>query len=195
MNRASGQPVDVSIVDVAQVRVEVTRLGVGVCPRIDRHRPRDYADALARGILLWQRRYSRYRDLSMASESDKVTVALDATIVADVRRVVDPSVESDAAAVERALNAYMLGRLVDTTQACSDLAAADAEHMAYDEVHAQRRKGRDDAPHDPTGPPPPVSASELVRALRERNAPRRAEVLRRVASLRRLAERLRKAAG
>lgn len=36
--------------------------------------------------------------------------------------------------------------------------------------------------------PPKVSATELVRAMRERNAPRRAEVLRRVASLRRIAE-------
>lgn len=131
----------------------------------------------------------------MAFEGDKVSVALDATIVAGVRRVVDPSVESDAAAVERALNAYLLGRLVDTTQARSDLATVDAERIAYDEVHAQRRESREDAPHDPTGPPPPVSASELVRAMRERNAPRRAEVLRRVASLRRLAERLSRATG
>ena len=37
----------------------------------------------------------------------------------------------------------------------------------------------------------PVPAAELVRAMRERNAARRAEVLRRVASLRRIAELLR----
>lgn len=37
------------------------------------------------------------------------------------------------------------------------------------------------------------SARELVRAMRERNAPRRAEVLRCVASLRRIAEQLRAA--
>jgi len=98
----------------------------------------------------------------MASEGDKVSVALDAAIVADVRRVVDPSAESDAAAVERALNAYLLGRLVDTTQARSDLAAADAERIAYDEVHAHRGEGAD-APHDPTAPAPPVSASDLDR--------------------------------
>ena len=39
--------------------------------------------------------------------------------------------------------------------------------------------------------PPPGSARELVRAMRERNAPRRAEVLRHVESLRRIAEQLR----
>lgn len=139
--------------------------------------------------------WDQYRDLSMASEVDKVSVALDATIVADVRRVVDPSVESDAAALERALNAYLLGRLVDTTQARSDLAAEDAEHIAYDELHAQRREAREDVPHDPKSPPPPVPASQLVRAMRERDTPRRAAVLRHVASLRRIAERLRKAAG
>ena len=46
----------------------------------------------------------------------------------------------------------------------------------------------------PTTPPPaPGSARELVRAMQQRNAPRRAEVQRRVASLRRIAERLRAA--
>jgi hypothetical protein len=44
-----------------------------------------------------------------------------------------------------------------------------------------------------TGTPPPGSARELVRALRERNAPRRAEVQRCVESLRRIAEQLRAA--
>jgi hypothetical protein len=130
----------------------------------------------------------------MASEGDKVSVALDATIVADVRRVVDPSVETDAAAVERALNAYLLGRLADTTQARSDLAAEDADRIAYDEVHAECREGRDAVPHDPTNPRAAVPVSELVHSMRKRNAPRRATVLRHVASLRRIAERLRKAA-
>ena len=44
-----------------------------------------------------------------------------------------------------------------------------------------------------TPPPPPGSARELVRAMQERNAPRRAEVQCRVASLRLIAERLRAA--
>jgi len=42
--------------------------------------------------------------------------------------------------------------------------------------------------------PAPGSARELVKALQERNAPRRAEVQRSVASLRRIAEQLRAAA-
>ena len=44
-----------------------------------------------------------------------------------------------------------------------------------------------------TATPSPGSARELVSAMRERNAPRRAEVQRRVASLRRIAEQLRSA--
>ncbi|UTI64879.1 hypothetical protein NBH00_01415 [Paraconexibacter antarcticus] len=40
---------------------------------------------------------------------------------------------------------------------------------------------------------PPTSVTELARAMQARNAPRRAEVERRVASLRRIAERLRAA--
>jgi hypothetical protein len=42
-----------------------------------------------------------------------------------------------------------------------------------------------------TAAPAPGSARELVRAMRERNAPRRAEVQRRLESLRRIAEQLR----
>jgi hypothetical protein len=40
-------------------------------------------------------------------------------------------------------------------------------------------------------PPPPESARELVRAMQQRNAPRRAEVRRCAASLRRIARQLR----
>jgi hypothetical protein len=43
-------------------------------------------------------------------------------------------------------------------------------------------------------PPPATTAAQLVAAMRERNAPRRTEVLRHVASLRRIAEQLRRAA-
>ena len=45
--------------------------------------------------------------------------------------------------------------------------------------------------HSTAAPPPAGSAKELVRGMRERNAVRRAEVQRRVASLRRIAEQLR----
>ncbi len=47
------------------------------------------------------------------------------------------------------------------------------------------------ASHPTTAPEPAGSATELVRAMRERNAVRRAQVQRRVASLRRIAEHLR----
>ncbi|HET8536795.1 MAG TPA: hypothetical protein VFL73_06410 [Solirubrobacteraceae bacterium] len=133
----------------------------------------------------------------MARRRDQVvTVALDAAIVADVRRAAHPAADSDAAAVERALNAYLLGRVVDRTQARADLADADAERLAYDELRAARREHAGYAiPDDSTGAPRAASATELLHAVRERNAPRRAAVLRHVAALRRLAERLRKAAG
>lgn len=132
--------------------------------------------------------------IAVASYDDKITVVLDATVVADVRRVVGAAVETDAAAVERALDAYLLGRLMDTTQARSDTATGEAERIAYDEGHAPPPEDRGAATHDPTETPAVESASELVRARRERNAPRREAVLLHVSSLRRLAERMRAAA-
>ena len=47
------------------------------------------------------------------------------------------------------------------------------------------------ASHPASTPPAAGSAKELVRAMRERNAVRRANVERRVSSLRRIAEQLR----
>jgi hypothetical protein len=49
------------------------------------------------------------------------------------------------------------------------------------------------ASHPTTAPQPAGSAKELVRAMRERNAVRRDNVERRVASLRRIADQLRAA--
>jgi hypothetical protein len=48
--------------------------------------------------------------------------------------------ESDAAVVERALNAYLLGRLLDVTQAKSELSEQEAERLAVEEVRADRRE-------------------------------------------------------
>ena len=48
--------------------------------------------------------------------------------------------ESDAEVVERALNAYLLGRLLDTTQAKVGLTDEQAERLAYEELHAARRE-------------------------------------------------------
>ena len=41
--RVPRRPVDVAMVEIAQVRVEVPRLGVGICPRIRRHSAGGYA--------------------------------------------------------------------------------------------------------------------------------------------------------
>ncbi len=48
--------------------------------------------------------------------------------------------ESDAAVVERALNAYLLGRLLDATQERAGLSEEDAERLAYEEVRSSRRE-------------------------------------------------------
>lgn len=76
----------------------------------------------------------------MASNGEKVTVDLDAEIVARTRDRLGAADESDAAVVERALNAYLLGRLLDVTQAKAGLSEAEAEKLAVDEVRAARRE-------------------------------------------------------
>lgn len=75
----------------------------------------------------------------MPSNGKKVSVDLDAEIVARTRDELGAGEASDAAVVERALNAYLLGRLLDT-QARSGLSEADAEKLAVDEVRAARRE-------------------------------------------------------
>jgi hypothetical protein len=76
----------------------------------------------------------------MAAKPDKVTVKLDAQIVERTRSELGAGTESDAAVVERALNAYLLGRLLDTTQAKSGRSDDEAADLAYDELRAQRRE-------------------------------------------------------
>ncbi len=84
----------------------------------------------------------RYR-LSMAS-ADRVTVSLDASIVAQTREQLgEPLAElGDAAIVERALDAYLLRRMFDATQAASGLSDEEAERVAYEELAASRRERR-----------------------------------------------------
>jgi hypothetical protein len=76
----------------------------------------------------------------VASRSDKINVELDAEIVERTRSAMGASAESDAAVVERALNAYLLGRILDKTQAASNLSEEEAERLAYEELHAARRE-------------------------------------------------------
>ena len=83
---------------------------------------------------------SRATVTQMASRSEKVNVDLDAEIVERTRSAVGASDESDAAVVERALNAYLLSRVLDITQARSNLSEEEAERMAYEELHAARRE-------------------------------------------------------
>src|SRR4051794_26920791 len=46
---------------------------------------------------------------------------------------------SDATVVERALNAYLLGRLLDAAEETAGLAEQDAERIAYEELQSARR--------------------------------------------------------
>lgn len=76
----------------------------------------------------------------MAAERDKVAVELDAEIIERTRAELGAGAESDAAVVERALNAYLLGRVLDATQAKAGLTDEQAERLAYEELHAARRE-------------------------------------------------------
>lgn len=76
----------------------------------------------------------------MASRGKRVNVSLDADIVERTRSAVGSGDASDTAVVERALNAYLLGTILDATQAGSELSADEAERLAYEELHASRRE-------------------------------------------------------
>jgi len=76
----------------------------------------------------------------MAARGKKVNVELDAQIVERTRTELGAGAESDAAVVERALNAYLLGRLLDATQERAGLSEEDAELLAYEEVRSSRRE-------------------------------------------------------
>ena len=76
----------------------------------------------------------------MDGRRDKIAVELDAQIVERTRAELGAGAESDAAVVERALNAYLLGRVLDTTQAAAGLTDEQAERLAYEELRAARRE-------------------------------------------------------
>ncbi len=76
----------------------------------------------------------------MAARGKKVNVELDAQIVERTRTELGAGTESDAAVVERALNAYLLGRLLDATQERAGMSEEDAERLAYEEVRSSRRE-------------------------------------------------------
>ncbi|MGI8511482.1 MAG: hypothetical protein ACR2NH_02530 [Solirubrobacteraceae bacterium] len=76
----------------------------------------------------------------MVARRDKVTVDLDAEIVERTRTELGVASGSDASVVERALNAYLIGRLLDVAQAKAAPSEADGERLAYKELHAARRE-------------------------------------------------------
>ncbi len=75
----------------------------------------------------------------MAAHGDKVTVQLDAEMVERARAELGLDSETDTAVVERALNAYLMGRLLDATQARAGLSEEEAQRLVDDELHAARR--------------------------------------------------------
>lgn len=76
----------------------------------------------------------------MGTRGDKVTVELDAEMVERARAELGLDRESDTAVVERALNAYLMGRVLDITQGRAGLCEQEAEQLAYTELHAARRE-------------------------------------------------------
>src|SRR5437016_1187308 len=63
----------------------------------------------------------------MAAGEKKVTVTLDAELVARARTELGLVRESDRAVVERVLNAYLIGRQLDATQGRAGLSEQEAE--------------------------------------------------------------------
>jgi hypothetical protein len=66
----------------------------------------------------------------MASGDDKTRVDLDAEIVERTRSALGADAGSDAAVIERALNAYLLGRLLDAAQTRGGLSESEADRIA-----------------------------------------------------------------
>lgn len=78
----------------------------------------------------------------MSLDAEKVTVALDAELVTRAREELAADDVSDAAVIERALNAYLLGRLLDAAQMSSQIEPEEANRIAVEEVRASRRGRR-----------------------------------------------------
>ncbi len=80
----------------------------------------------------------------MAASTDKVTVSLDASIIEQAREQLgEPAAGlADGAVIERAVNAYLLRRIVDATQAAAGLSEEEAERVAYEELAASRQERR-----------------------------------------------------
>jgi len=76
----------------------------------------------------------------MAAHGDKVTVQLDAEMVERARAELGLDSETDTAVVERALNAYLMGRLLDATQARAGVSEEEAQRLVYEGLHAARRE-------------------------------------------------------
>lgn len=78
--------------------------------------------------------------------ANRVTVSLDASIVEQAREQLgEPAVGlADGALIERAVNAYLLRRMVDTTQAAAGLNEEDAQRIALEELAGARQDRRSD---------------------------------------------------
>jgi hypothetical protein len=76
--------------------------------------------------------------------ANRITVSLDASIVEQAREQLgEPAIGlADGAIIERAVNAYLLRRTVDATQAAAGLSEADAERVALDELAGARQDRR-----------------------------------------------------
>ena len=78
--------------------------------------------------------------------ANRITVSLDASIVEQAREQLGEPAAGlpDGALIERAVNAYLLRRMVDVTQATAGLSEADAERIALDELARARQDQHSD---------------------------------------------------
>ena len=76
----------------------------------------------------------------MATRGNKVMVTLDAELVRRAREEVARESDSDGAVVERVLDAYLMGRVLDATQRQSGLSEQEAERLTYEDLRVARRK-------------------------------------------------------
>lgn len=75
-------------------------------------------------------------------QDGKIELALDADLVAQTREALGDPNAPDEAVVERALNAYLLRRLMGRVQADSGLDPDEADRIAVEETRAARRARR-----------------------------------------------------
>jgi hypothetical protein len=78
----------------------------------------------------------------MAAREGTVTLEFNAELVERARAVLGLATESDSTVVERVLNAYLVGRLLNVTQARAGLSDQEAERLGVRGVGCRAPRAR-----------------------------------------------------